>query len=544
MTTWRLALRAGLPPSDRDLALTEVSHLLEGVQLGLDGTVDARALRVPLAEAVRRLAFVQTLSGPRPTGLAPAPWWTPRGSGLIAVPELAAAELLTLGATEPIDLGTLVEELAAPEPAPMLRRALARKTTSTPHAHGLHKYKARFFPRMVRAQLHVALDRVPAAGERERRVLDPFVGSGTTTLECARLGVPSVGVDIDPLSIRIARGKRALTRVEPAALAAAAERLLATPAVSTATYTFPPWMARKWERKQLHAELRELERQVSRWQQGLAAETDPALRLVLSACLSDALVRKFNVRMMGTGVGRFALEVRQRAIGTLLQGACRRAVQAARVLAVIDAGYRPPPATHELLRGTATALDVPDASVSLVFTSPPYLPASSGREDYLVGKSIPLTALGLMSAAEIAGAETASVGSMKAAAGSEDVPLPAAVHALVDWLQSDELRRIKAAPTLRYHRDLLRSLREVHRVLVPGGEAMFVIGKASVFYRFKTREVLYRVACDDIFRELAEQAGFAVIDQVDVKLDKKNRNARPRSLDDYYESVITLRRTA
>ncbi len=543
MSPWHLVLRAGLPTSDRDLALAEVTHLFEGVQLRLDGQLTAAGLRVPLVDAVRRLAFVQTLAGPRPARLDAAPWWTSTAAGLVAVPELAAAELLTLGATEPVELGGLTAGLAAATPGPRLRRALDRKTTSTPHAHGLHKYKARFFPRMVRAQLHVALDRVPAGPDGERLVLDPFVGSGTTTLECSRLGVPSVGIDIDPLSVTISRGKRALTRIDPGDLSSATERLLGTPKGTGEPYHFPPWMARKWERKGEETALAELSAEIAHWRRGVHAETDPALRLILSVCLSDALVRKFNVRMMGTGVGRFALEVRQRRIGTLLGSNLRRAVHAAEVLETLDSGYRPKRTAQQVLRGTATSLDVPDASVSLILTSPPYLPASSGREAYLVGKSIPLTALGLMTSEEIATAETDSVGSMKAAAGEEDAPLPSAVHDLVAWLENDELRRIKAAPTLRYYRDMLRALREARRVLVPGGEALFVIGKASIFYRFKTREVLYRVACDEIFRDLAARAGFEVVDQVDVRLEKKNRNARPRSLDDYYESVVTLRRS-
>ena len=301
-------------------------------------------------------------------------------------------------------------------------------------------------------------------------------------------------------------------------------------------------MARKWERKGKVTEQRALEKEIATWRDTLLACRDPALRTVLAACLSDALVRKFNVRMMGTGVGRFALEVRQRSIGSLVGSALQRALRARSVIDVLDATWGPTPGRIQLLRGTATGLDVPDASVSVVLTSPPYLPASSGREAYLVGKSISLTALGLLSADEIARAETDSVGSMKAAAGAENQPLPDAVWKLVRWLEQDDLRRIKAAPTLRYYRDLLQALRETRRVLVPGGQALYVIGKCSTFYRFRTREVLYRVACDDIFRALAEQAGLTVVGQSDVRLEKRNRNARPRSLDDYYESVITLRR--
>ncbi len=542
--SWQLTLRAHLPPGDRDLALAEVRHLCDGVEETGEATLTAASLRVPVAEAARRFAFVQSLAGPRPTDLAPAAWWVPQGDGLCAVPRLALGELLTLASEAPsVDsVRGWAATLATGEATAVQRKALARKQTSTPHVHGLHTYKAKFFPRMVRSRLHVALDRAPVGPDGQRVVLDPFSGSGTTAWEAAALGHPAVGVDIDPLSVSIARAKRALGRCDGPALAAAVERCLGDPAPSPRPYSLPPWMAKKWDRKGLQAERAVVERDIATWRDTLLSEPDRGVRAVLAACLSDALVRKFHVRMMGTGVGRFALEVRQRSLGSFVRSALERAVKARAVLGALDEAWPLSCGAMQLVRGTATALDVPDASVSVVLTSPPYLPASSGREAYLIGKSISLTALGLMSAAEIAGAETGSVGSMKAAAGDEGDTLPAAVHTLVDWLQGDDLRRIKAAPTLRYHRDLLRALRETRRVLVPGGEAIWVVGKQSTFYRFKTREVLHQVHCDAIFRELAALADLAVVDQTDVRLDKQNRNARPRSLDDYYESVITLRR--
>ncbi|HLZ70922.1 MAG TPA: hypothetical protein VKV26_13555 [Dehalococcoidia bacterium] len=45
-------------------------------------------------------------------------------------------------------------------------------------------------------------------------------------------------------------------------------------------------------------------------------------------------------------------------------------------------------------------------------------------------------------------------------------------------------------------------------------------------------EILAAEACD---------AGFAVESLIDVQLTKSNRNARPRSLDEYYETLIVLR---
>ena len=34
------------------------------------------------------------------------------------------------------------------------------------------------------------------------KVLDPFLGSGTTLLACKELGVDGVGVDVAPLAVR------------------------------------------------------------------------------------------------------------------------------------------------------------------------------------------------------------------------------------------------------------------------------------------------------------------------------------------------------
>jgi len=58
--------------------------------------------------------------------------------------------------------------------------------------HWFYPYKGKFHGQMIKAILNFM-------GVKESSlVLDPFVGSGTTLIECATLGVPSVGVDINP----------------------------------------------------------------------------------------------------------------------------------------------------------------------------------------------------------------------------------------------------------------------------------------------------------------------------------------------------------
>ena len=76
----------------------------------------------------------------------------------------------------------------------------------------------------------------------------------------------------------------------------------------------------------------------------------------------------------------------------------------------------------------------------------------------------------------------------------------------------------------------------------PGGVACWVVGKESVFYTFKTRKVLRRVPCDLLFVQIAEYAGFEVAKTLDIELQKRNLNARPRSKDPYFETAVLLRK--
>lgn len=68
-------------------------------------------------------------------------------------------------------------------------------------AHGLHEYKGKFNPQIVRAILNIL--NMPAGS----RVLDPFGGSGTSLLECVHLGMDAIGTDINPLAVFIANAK-------------------------------------------------------------------------------------------------------------------------------------------------------------------------------------------------------------------------------------------------------------------------------------------------------------------------------------------------
>lgn len=70
-------------------------------------------------------------------------------------------------------------------------------------AHGLHEYRGKFNPQMVRTVTNILGLQV---GDR---IWDPFCGSGTVLLEARHQGFNAVGVDLNPLAVAIANAKLA-----------------------------------------------------------------------------------------------------------------------------------------------------------------------------------------------------------------------------------------------------------------------------------------------------------------------------------------------
>jgi len=79
------------------------------------------------------------------------------------------------------------------------------------HTHGFHKYPAKFIPHIPKWAIEKYLN-----GNKDKNILDPFCGSGTTLVEGILAGYNVIGIDIDPLSAMISKVKT--TRVDEAKL--------------------------------------------------------------------------------------------------------------------------------------------------------------------------------------------------------------------------------------------------------------------------------------------------------------------------------------
>jgi DNA modification methylase len=419
-------------------------------------------------------------------------------------------------------------------------QALSARSTTAHLGHDLHYYKAKFFPRLARCLLNVCALR---SGVPSPRVLDPFAGSGTTLLEGAMLNMPSVGLDIDPLSVLISRAKLEIakkdsSRLETEALKAIDRLGAGIDDAGSAAFSFPTWLTKN--RKMTMKRAKMLASEI--WQARAALEdADPLVRPLFDVLLSDAVSRRIRMRFLGTGVGRFSLTFSKKTIPAMVEQSLRRCGVVAATYEWLRQALGIEPGRSEVIVGDARCLPENLGDFDVVVTSPPYLPASSGRESYAKARAPSLIALGMQDPKGVDGLVDRSIGSMQGEQFDPDA-LPTGPRELVAWLGQDSLRSIKAGPTARYFLEMGDALREMFRVLRHGGMAVVVSGKQSAFYSSRTREVLYVARSAEWLADLAAGVGFEVESLLDVQLQKANPNARPRSLDDYYETLIMLRK--
>ncbi len=86
---------------------------------------------------------------------------------------------------------------------------LRTKQATRYSVHGIHEYKGKFNPQVVRATLNIL--GVPS----KHLVLDPFCGSGTTLVECFFGDYDCIGIDNNPMAALIANSKIDVLQTPP-----------------------------------------------------------------------------------------------------------------------------------------------------------------------------------------------------------------------------------------------------------------------------------------------------------------------------------------
>jgi adenine-specific DNA methylase len=143
----------------------------------------------------------------------------------------------------------------------------------------------------------------------------------------------------------------------------------------------------------------------------------------------------------------------------------------------------------------ARKLPLPDESVDIVITSPPYLNAI----DYLRGHKFSLVWMG-HSISDVRELRSTNLGAeVSATANAEDKTTESVMQRMCD---GDELAGRRHGMLRRYVRDLREVIRENFRVLRPGGKAVYVVGNCNLKDTF--------IENSKCMTDLAIEAGFSV----------------------------------
>ncbi|HRI68108.1 MAG TPA: DNA methyltransferase [Polyangium sp.] len=246
------------------------------------------------------------------------------------------------------------------------------------HVHGFHSYPARMHPLTARRLIE-------AFSRSGDTVLDPFCGSGTVLVEARLAGRRAIGVDANPLAVRLATRKvRAASEQDRSVLVEAARAVAAHADERRQAKAGP---TRRYGTEDLELFDRHVLLELDGLRAGVAKTNAPYLRADLELVLSS-LLTKLSRRTSDTSNRELPRRI---AAGFPSRLFVRKTEELTKQLGEIASVMtNAPPA--RVLEGDARVLEgVDDRSVHLIVTSPPY----PGVYDYLAHHEVRLRWLGL-----------------------------------------------------------------------------------------------------------------------------------------------------
>ena len=367
--------------------------------------------------------------------------------------------------------------------------------------HTLHPFPAKYPPQLPR----LFIEQLTAAGER---VLDPMMGSGTTLLEAHRLGRVALGTDIDPLALQLTAAKLEPPSVEgwnaahEQALRRAAILLQDEAGIASALARFDPptrAFADYWFLPQTQRELMAL---------ALAIEEEPKERerRFLRILFSSLIIAKSGSVAQARDLSHTRPHKVARPPKPTLTLFRQKAQRIGRLLAKLPPRRQAAP--YFLGEADAQRLPFAEGSIALIVTSPPY---AANAIDYmrahkfsLIWWGYPIRQLGALRGDYIGG---------EALRGAVLEPLPAEAEAAIQSVAEADAKKGKVLH--RYFSEMRRVLREMHRLLQPGGIAIVVVGDSTMRGR-STRT-------PDSLAAIGEQIGLRCVGIGERRLDRNRR---------------------
>ena len=390
--------------------------------------------------------------------------------------------------------------------------------------HGIHEYRGKFFPQLVKALVN-------SAGLPEgATVLDPMCGSGTTICEARTMGMKSIGVDLNPLSVEISQLKAGLLSITPEQLQSGLKQLQ-----SELKQDRAPDLERLWSKRDLDYLLR--------WFNPKALDEIAVIRTVISA-IENPTVRKMaeiglsNILRSVSWQSDTDLRVRKKVTGyaegaasqTFIEEITHQQEKLFPYLSLLqDAGHRP---HYEVIVGDARHLDslLPTyvGACDAIVTSPPYATALP----YIDTDRLSLIVLGLLPRQEHRNREFQLIGNREVTEAQRQKlwatyqarkgELPNDVCQLIDRIAKSNHNsnvgfRKRNLPALlaKYFLDMADAFYSAHQMMRPGAYAFYVVGNNSTTINGNQR---IEIPTNEFLWQIGKRVGWIGEQLVDMEL--------------------------
>ena len=411
-------------------------------------------------------------------------------------------------------------------------------------SHGMHEYRGKFFPQLVRALINIG--QVPANGI----VLDPMCGSGTTLVEARLAGRTAYGLDMNPLSVFVAQTKCQALTIAPSSLTKAHEQLLldlrsASPRHMHHLESLPQRDQDYLSRWFATSTLKELDNAYT----AIEEIRNESIKNFFTVCLSNVLRSVSWQKVDDLRVRREILELDAGEVTQRFLSQARRSVE---TVAAFNTERGQTPAGDVMImegdaRHAGETLQSIVGKVDTVITSPPYATALP----YIDTDRLSLIYLGLLSRNDHATRDRLMIGNREVttrARGEYWANYVAAKQLLPEQVRDviDRIDRLNTAAPVGFRRknlaallsmyffDMRKVLSNIRTLLRPGGTAFLVVGNN----RTTAGDQLIHIRTADQLAEMANDLGLSVTESLSMEMlpsrDIFRKNAVPS------EKIISL----
>ena len=365
-------------------------------------------------------------------------------------------------------------------------------------SHQLHAFAAKFPPQLPR----VFIRGLSSPGDI---ILDPMMGSGTTVVEAMLAGRRGVGLDIDPLALRLCQSKTVPLQV--AGLRNVAQEVVAQ-ALSLATKeAVGRHLAQRFDtRTRAFVDywfLPRTQHELMALVLAIESMTDPSVRRFFELVFSATIITKSGgvTRARDLAHSRPHLD-RDKVPKNAIEQFSLRLQKNLTSMAELPHGPGSNP-----LHANATAMPFADGVIDLIVTSPPYANAI----DYMRAHKFSLVWLG-RSVGELSELRSTYIGSERLK-GAELASLPEKPERIITQLA--QLDGSKSRILRKYFTEMTAVFTEMNRVLRRQAAAILVVGSSMM------RGI--DVETHTCLTAIAAQAGFDVVGVVPRRLDRDRR---------------------